>query len=331
MIYPRPVKITGFGKYLPAEMTSRELEHKYTLPYGWSEKFSGVVTRRRVTFETNGYMGARAIEAALANAGLKLSDIDMIISASATFDYPLPNCASVIKSELSDCLKTDIPAIDIDSSCLSFVSAYEYASNLLNGVQYKRIIIVSSEISSIGSNPGNWETLTLFGDAAVAVILQYDEASGSKFIKGGQRTYSEGVYDTIIKGGGNKYYFNDHPFNPELHSFSMNGISLLRLAQKKVPEFMKWFFSDLDVSFDDMDAIIPHQASRTGLNLFKRMYPLKETQMKESLSRYGNCIAASIPITLCDSIEQGEIKRGDLCLLCGTSAGFAIGAVLIKY
>ena len=98
MIQPRPVKIAGFGKYLPAEMTSQELEHKYTIPYGWSEKFSGVQIRHQVSFETNGYMGARAIEAALDNAGMKLCDIDMIISASATFDYPLPNSASVIKS-----------------------------------------------------------------------------------------------------------------------------------------------------------------------------------------------------------------------------------------
>jgi 3-oxoacyl-[acyl-carrier-protein] synthase-3 len=111
----------------------------------------------------------------------------------------------------------------------------------------------------------------------------------------------------------------------------MNGIKLLRLATKKIPEFVQWFFSDLPVSLNDMDAIIPHQASRTGLNLFKRLFPLKENQMKESLSRYGNCIAASIPLTLVDSIEQNEIKRGDLCLLIGTSAGFSIGAVLLKF
>lgn len=331
MKHPKPVRIAGFGKYLPSEMTSRELEHKFTLPYGWSEKYSGVATRHQVSFETNGYMGARAIEAALANAKIKLADIDMIISASATFDYPLPNSASVIKSELTDGLQSDIPAIDIDSTCLSFVSAFEYASILLDGHQYKRIAIVSSEISSIASNPCNWETLTLFGDAAAAIILQYDPDSSSQFLKGGQKTYTEGVYDTIIKGGGNKYYFKDYSFNPDLHSFAMNGLNLLRLAQKKVPEFMNWFFSDLPVSMDDIDVIIPHQTSKTGINLFKKLYPLKVNQMKESLCHYGNCIAASIPLTLCDSIENNEIKRGDLCLLCGTSAGFSIGAVLIKY
>ena len=111
----------------------------------------------------------------------------------------------------------------------------------------------------------------------------------------------------------------------------MNGIKLLRLAAKKLPEFMDWFFSDLPVTFNNIDAIIPHQASKTGLSLFKRLFPLKENQMKESISRYGNCIAASIPLTLVDAIEQGEIKRGDLCLLIGTSAGFSIGAVLIRY
>ncbi|MGL6267952.1 MAG: 3-oxoacyl-[acyl-carrier-protein] synthase III C-terminal domain-containing protein [Chitinophagaceae bacterium] len=331
MIHHKPVKIIGVGKYLPAEMSSMELENKYHIPNGWSEKYSGVLSRHQVSFETNGYMGGRAVEAALKNAGLKLSDMDMIISASASFDYPLPNSASVIKSELPDNLQIDIPAIDIDSSCLSFVSAFEYASNMLNGSQYKRIVIVSAEISSIAANPANWETLTLLGDGAAAVILAYDEASGSEFIRGGLRTYSEGVYDTIFKGGGNKYFYRDHLFDPDIYSFAMNGLKLLRLATKKLPEFMEWFFSGLPVNLTDINVIIPHQPSKTGLSLFKRLFLLKENQMKESISCYGNCIAASIPLTLVDAIEQGEIKRGDLCLLFGTSAGFSIGAVLIKY
>lgn len=331
MKHTRPIKIAGFGKYLPRAISSADLEHDHNLPAGWSEKFSGVVSRHQVSFESNGYMGARAIENALQNCGFKLTDLDLIISASATFDYPLPNSASVIKSELAGALDIQIAGIDIDSSCLSFVSAFEMASSLLDGDQYKRLVIVSSEISSIGANPSNWETFTLLGDAAVAVILEYDESAGSHFIKGGQRTYSEGVYETIIRGGGNKYFYKEHPYQPDLHSFSMNGLKVLRIASKRIPEFMEWFFSDLPFKIEEMDAIIPHQASRTGINLFKRMYPFRECQVKESIAHYGNCIAASIPLTLYDAVEKGEIRRGDLCLLCGTSAGFAIGAVLIKY
>lgn len=321
----------GFGKYLPKQVLSSEIEQRYGLPAGWSERYSGVRARHHATFESNGYMGARAIEQAMENCGLSLSDVDMIISAAATYDYPLPNQASVIKNHLKNGNDYTISTIDINSTCLSFVSAFEFASKLLDGKQYKTIVIVSSEISSKGLDPENWETITLFGDAAVAVVLQYDENSDSLFIKGGQRTYSEGVFDTIIKGGGNEYFFKDHPYDQKLYSFSMNGKNLLRLAKNKIPDFMEWFFCDLPISIHDVNAIIPHQASKTGIMMFRNIYGLMNGQVKENLLTNGNCIAASIPMTFYDAVAAGEIKRGDICLLSGTAAGFSIGGVLIKY
>lgn len=327
----KPIHIAGFGKYLPKAVPSAELEERHGLPAGWSERYSGVRTRHHAQTETNGFMGASALEDALQNCGLRLSDIDMILSAAATFDYPLPNRASIIKSELHQGAGHTVSTIDIDSTCLSFVSALEMASGLLDGKRYRNIAIVSSEIASRGLNVGNWETLTLFGDAAVACILQYAPDSGSLFIKGDQRTYSEGVYDTIIRGGGNRYPFRDHPYDQDLHSFAMNGKNLLRLAHKKVPEFMTAFFSDLPVSITDVPVVIPHQASRFGIQLFRSLFPFRDEQVRETLIDHGNCIAASIPLTLYDSITRGVLRRGDLCLLCGTSAGFSIGSALIKY
>jgi len=221
--------------------------------------------------------------------------------------------------------------LDIDSTCLSFVSALEVAASLLDGVYYKNILIVSSEISSKGLNTKNWETLTLFGDGAAAAVIQHDQSAKSVFIKGMQKTYSEGVFDTIIRGGGNQHFFKDHPYNEELHSFQMNGRNLLRLAKTRIPEFMDSFFENLPLKIEEIDVVIPHQASKMGVNIFKSMYAFKEDQVKETLRECGNCISASIPITLAKTIENGGIQRGDLCLLAGTSAGFSIGAALIQY
>jgi 3-oxoacyl-[acyl-carrier-protein] synthase-3 len=331
MKWGKPVRIAGWGKYLPQAVPSAELEQRCGLPGGWSERYSGVKSRHHVTFENNGYMGARAVERALEDAGLELSAVDLLLSAAATYDYPLPNRASVIKSELQDGNCYTLSTVDIDSTCLSFVSAFEYAARLLDGSQYRTIVIVSSEISSLGLDPTNRETMTLFGDAAVAAVLVYDEESDSRFYKGGQRTWSAGVMDTVIRGGGNRYPYRDHPYDRQLHSFSMNGRNLLRLAMQCLPEFMDWFFSGLPLNLSEVDAVVPHQASKLGIQLFRSLFPLREDMVKESLAQYGNCIAASIPLTLCDAISEGSIRRGDTCLLFGTSAGFSIGAVLMKY
>ncbi len=326
-----PVKIIGSGIYLPAVVSSATIEEKFGLPKGWAEKYSGVSSRHHVTFESNGFMAARAIEKALNFAEKRVSDMDLIISAGATFDFPLPNQSSVVKNELEDRLLSDVGTIDIDTTCLSFVSAFEFAAKLLDGRQYKNIVIVSAEIASKGLNSKNFETLTLFGDGAAAFILSFDESGESQFLKGGLRTYAEGVFHTHIKGGGNQYFFKDHPYDEDLHSFNMQGKKLLRLAKQKGPEFVNWFFKDSGIQMDEIKVVIPHQASKVGISIFKHTLPFEEEKFKGNISTHGNCIAASIPILLHQTIEAGELERGALCMLVGTSAGFSIGAVVFKY
>ena len=332
MNYPgKALKIIASGKYLPEKISSAELERENPfLPEGYSERNSGVFSRHRASFESNGYMGARAAESALEKAGISLSDIDLLISAAATFDYPLPSSSSVIKSEMAGAEQAGFPTLDIDSTCLSFVSAFEVAAKMLDGKQYRNILIVSSEIASKGLNRNDPETFTLFGDAAVAFILTLEEGP-SYFAGAWFRSYSEGLACTIIRGGGNKHHFRDTPYDESLFSFEMKGIQMLKLAQRTLPDFMQMVLEELSMQLNDFDAIIPHQASKTGLQLFQRLFRPDEGKLKTNLDRYGNCIAASIPLLLHDCMENGGIRRGDLCLLFGTSAGFSIGALAFRY
>lgn len=327
----KPFKITGFGTYYPENIIeSSDLESKYGLPNGWSERYSGVKRRHHVTTETNAFLGARALEKALAKAKIKVDEIDLLISASATYDYPLPNQSSLIKYELSGSENTDFACVDMDATCLSFVAAMDYASRFLDGKRYRHIAIVSSEIASNGLNPDNWETLTLFGDGAAAMILSYNENSRSGAIHFDMKTYAEGAYNTIIRGGGNALFFKDNPYSPELHSFKMEGKKLLRMAKQKIPVFMDAFFENLDGSIEDIDFIIPHQASKMGVWMFEKLYDFKDGQVLRNLESKGNCIAASIPSVLIENIENGTIQQGNTVLLCGTAAGFSIGGILIK-
>lgn len=327
----RSLKIISMGTYLPKLRTSEEIEDAFGIPRGWSEKYSGVKQRHHVTTESNGFMGAKAAEKALEKAALKLEDVNLLLFAGGTYDYPLPNQASIIKKEMRDGEKCNVPAIDIDSTCLSFVVALDFASRMLNNSDMKRILIVTAETASKGLNHNNWETTTLFGDGAAAAIVEYDPSGNSNLIKSMQKTYSQGVYEAMIKGGGNVNFFKDHPYDMEFHSFQMKGKNLLKLAKKHVPKFLKEFYAEVPFKIEDTTAIIPHQASKMGMHIFTSMYSFKENQVKKSLDKYGNCIAASIPITLADCIESGDIKRGDTCLLSGTSAGFSIGGILITY
>ncbi|WP_416864909.1 MAG: ketoacyl-ACP synthase III [Imperialibacter sp.] len=327
----RPFKIVGAGYCLPSKCVhSQEMEKELGLPVGWIYKYSGVEKRHLATTESNSWLGAEALKKAMRNAGLQPEDLGCLIAASATFDYPLPNKASMIKHELG-WHDTDLSCIDIDTTCLSFVTALDYASRLLNNSDCRHIAIVSAEIASKGLNPEHKETFSLFGDAAAAIIVSFDDTGESGLVKHRLVTYSEGAEHTIIRGGGNKFFFKDHPYDATLHSFSMEGKKLLKLAMQKVPEFAEKLFCQTGSSIGEVDLIIPHQASKSGLLLLDSLLDGNTDKVVNNLASYGNCIAASIPLALTEAIESGRLKRGDSCLLIGTAAGFSVGGLLFKF
>ena len=194
MLLNKPIKILAMANYLPVKLSSTKLEEMMGIPKGWSIKYSGVENRHRASFETNGYMGAKAADKALVKAGMNLNDVDLILSASGTYDYPLPNQSSIIKSEMKDGLNCNTATLDVDNTCLSFVNALEIAANMINEKGIETVLIVSSEIASNGLDPHNFETTTLFGDGAAAAVVTLDTEGKSIFIKSSFKTYSEGVH-----------------------------------------------------------------------------------------------------------------------------------------
>jgi len=330
----RPFKIIGLGKFLPkTKVTNEELEAKLKLPKGWIYKYTGVKTRCHVKKETVSTMGAEALQKAMDDAKIKLNDLDMLIGGGATFDYALPNRSSSIANQFKASKNCNFPCVDINATCLSFVSALDYASYKLQDPDINTIAIVTSEVASKGLDSNNAETFSLFGDAAVAFIITRDDTSETGLIRHTINTYTTCNQDTIIKGGGIKYYPKEYPYDEELYSFQMNGKKLLRFTKSVLPKFLNNFLNPINSKLEDIDFLIPHQASKLGLRLFEEHTKgyKKENTVTGQLEKYGNCIAASIPLAFVESVENGNIKRGDTCLLCGTAAGVSIGGVLIKY
>ena len=325
-----PFHIAGYGTAFPAnKVTSSALEARLDLPAGWSERYSGVKERYHVDTDTNASLGAEAARRALQNAGLEFADIDLLISASATFDRILPHQSSLLKHALDPRDAQDTATFDLNSSCLSFVTALDTAARRLDD-DCRHILIVSSEIASRGLDPADPKTATLFGDAAAAFILTRDKTGTHGSLKYRQKTYSAGVHGATIIGGGSEHYFTREAFDPSLLYFKMESKALLRMALLHLKPFMQDFFADLPIELTDLDLFIPHQASKTGLAAFQNMFNLPPEKIFLNLATQGNCIAASIPTALAQALSQGRIQSGDTVMLAGTSAGFGIGALLLK-
>lgn len=327
----RAFSIRGVGKYVPKRsVLSSDIEKEIGLPENWIFTNIGVQTRYHATEESNTIMGKLALELALKNAELLIDDIDCLIAASTTFDYVIPNRSSLIKNAFEEAEKLDFPCIDINTVCTSFITALDYASMLFATSKIQNVAIVTSEISSKGLNPGNPETYSLFGDAAAAIIVSRTDQNRG-LIQYISKTYSKEAKATIIEGGGNVNHPKHVPYDPALHSFKMDGKNLLRSVQYALPKFLDDFFKAASSSLAKIDLIVPHQASKLGLRMLTNLNDGNSDNIVDHLKDYGNCIAASIPLALVISIENGRLEEGDSCFLLGTAAGITIGGLLFTY
>ncbi len=326
-----PLKIIGLGRYLPPRVVpSSELEKICGVPAGWVERRNGVRERRWVTDETSSFMAAQAACEALDEAGLTPRQLDLIINASGTAEQAIPDTGALIQRQLG-LGKSGIPAMTVHTTCLSFVAAMDVAANFLQTGRYKNILIASADVASCGINPKEPESASLVGDAAAAVVVtRSKDVEASRLLHAHFKTYGEGAYLTAIMGGGSGRHprYPDH--RPEDDLFHMDGPAVLRMVREIGDDFLEELYPGLSKSLLDIDVVVPHQASKVGLLMLTR-FGWPQQKIMHTLEWLGNCVAASIPVTLYQAVRDGNIRRGNKVLLAGTGAGLSIGGLVLTF
>ena len=326
-----PLKIIGLGRYLPQRVVpSSQLEKMCGLPAGWVERRNGVRERRWVTDETSSFMGAQAGREALDEAGLRPDQIDLIVNASGTAEQAIPDTGALIQRQLG-LGDSGIPSMTVHTTCLSFISGLDVAANFLCTGRYKNILIVSSDISSCGINPQEPESASLVGDAAAAVVVTRSQSGERSLLHHAHmKTYGAGAYLTTILGGGSGRPPNRPTTRPQDNLFHMDGPAVLRMVRKVGDDFLEELYPGLSKGLMDIDAVVPHQASKVGLLMLTHFgWPAKK--IMHTLEWLGNCVAASIPATLYEAVRQDQIRRGDKVLIAGTGAGLYMGGLVLTY
>ena len=307
----RKIQFTGYGVELP----------RNTVDFGGQ-------TRYRISGEEKQIsLAVSACEKALENASITVNDIDCIVSASAVGIQPIPCMAALIHEKIAK--GTSIPALDINTTCTSFMTALDTMSYLLEAGRYKRVLIFSCDVASRALNPKQKESFQLFSDGAVAFIIEKtDKEIG--VIDAMQKTWSEGAHSTEIRGG----LSNLHPENyseetKEEFMFDMNGKTVLSLSMKKIPEMMKEFLENNDMKISDIDMVVPHQAS-VAMPIVMEKLGVTEDRFINEVKEFGNMVSASVPLALAHGLENRKIKNGDTILLIGTAAGLTTNLLLIR-
>lgn len=329
----RNVKIISTGKYLPPNIIhSSELDKNLGRPNNWTLKHTGIESRRYITNETASQMAAIAINQALDNANMPLQEIECIVSASGAMEQAIPATAALVQKALN-AEHLGIPCFDVNSTCLSFVTALDLISGLIELGQYNNAIIVSSEIAS---NALNWDdpySCTLFGDGAVAVIIGKTTNPGtSKILCSKMHTYSNGSSYAEVIGGGNKYHPREYSEETKTNFlFKMDGEKIYKLASKYLPGIVNDTLKAVNMSMNEIDMVIPHQASLLAMKLAQKKLGITDEKFMNIIKNHGNTIAASIPMALHEAITQKKIERGNIIMMIGTSAGLSIGAMIVEY
>lgn len=305
------IQFKGYGIELPKNTVELKGQVRYRISEG----------------ESQISLAVSACEKALKNANITINDIDCIVSASAVGIQPIPCTAALIHEKIAK--GTSIPALDINTTCTSFITALDTMSYLVEAGRYERVLIVSCDVASKALNPKQKESFQLFSDGAAAFVIEKTEKEIG-VIDAIQKTWSEGAHSTEIRGG----LSNFHPKNysemtKEEYMFDMNGKTVLSLSISKIPELMKNFLKNNGMKVSDIDMTVPHQAS-VAMPLVMQKLGIEKDKFLDEVKEFGNMVSASVPITLVHGLENGKIKSGNTILLIGTAAGLTTNMMLIK-
>ena len=325
--------IVGHGRYVPDTLVSaEEIDQKLNLPIGWTFKHTGVQTRYVASSDqSNADLGAIALQRALDQANLNPADLDLIVCASGSFDQPIPFNACLLMQRLG-WEQYPIASFDIDATCLSFLVALDVVTGLLMAGRYGRVAIVTSEIASLSLDPKDPKTYGLFGDAAAAIIVEQSTTeTGVTVTHRKFETHAGGASMVRVEGGGNARHPRHHPFRDADYCFKMEAFDLLRFTIPRFDQFFADFLKNSQLKPADFDLVIPHQVSRVGLEHFVKTYSFAPETVWANLNRYGNCIAASLPLSLSEALDAGRLNPGGRVLLLGTAAGVSLGAMVLRH
>jgi 3-oxoacyl-[acyl-carrier-protein] synthase III len=331
-------KITGLGFYVPDNVvTNDDLSKLMDTNDEWIQERTGIKERRHIVRgeDTTTSMGVKAAKIALERSKIANDDIDFIVFATISPDYYFPGPGVALQNELG--LKT-IGALDIRNQCSGFIYALSVADQFIKTGMYKNILVVASEVQSLGldmTDRGRGVSV-IFGDGAGAVVLSREEDLTKGILS--THLHSEGVHAkelaVLAPGMGGRWITDiiaDNNPDDESYFPHMNGQFVFKNAVVRFSEVINEGLQANNLEVSDIDLLIPHQANLRISQFIQQKFKLSDDQVFNNIQKYGNTTAASIPIALTEAWEQGKIKEGDTIVLAAFGSGFTWASAIIKW
>lgn len=321
----------SIGAYVPPKiMTNADFEKIIDTSDEWITKRTGIKERRIANEgEASSDLGARAGEVAIQRAGISKEDIDLVICATVTPDFLcMPSTACLIAAKLG---LTNIMAFDVSAACTGFVYALNVAKAFIESGMKKNVLIVGAEKYSAILDYTDRTTCFLFGDGAGAAVICATNDKNESIID--VNCSSDGNYEDLIKtpGGGSKNPCSQEVLENKMACIKMKGNETFKLAVKTLTSDVKVMLEKHNLTNDDINHFIPHQANYRIIKAVGEALGLSEEQTVVTVDKYGNTSAASIPMAMNYAFEQGELKAGDTILFDAFGGGLTWGSALFRF
>lgn len=347
---PRSI-IAGTGMYVPKNViTNDDLTRYMDTSDAWIQERTGIKERRFADREgeTTTTMGVEAARMAMERAGVTAKDIDFIVFATLSPDYYFPGCGVLVQRAMG---MGEIGALDVRNQCSGFIYALSVADQFIRSGMYRNILVIGSEKHSFGldlSTRGR-NVSVIFGDGAGAVVLQPTEEEGKGLLSTHLHSdgadaevlamYNPGTHANHWKEGladfdkaGIAQQFMSHAMIDKAQLFpNMDGQAVFKKAVIKFPEVIGEALEKNGYQPSDLKLLIPHQANLRISQFVQHKLHLRDDQVYNNIQRYGNTTAASIPIALCEAVQDGRIEKDDLVCLAAFGSGFTWASALIKW
>lgn len=329
MIKGKSVDILSIGAYTPEKrLTNPDLEKMVNTSDEWIVTRTGIKERRIADPDMAvSDMGYRAGELAIKRAGIDPSEIQMVIACTATPDmlFPATSCLIQAKLGLPECI-----CFDVEAGCSGFVYGLSIASQFIKAGTMDTILVVGGDALSRITNWEDRNTCVLFGDGAGAVVLRAGTGDGGIL---GFELSSNGHFAEVLQMqvGGSKMPATVENIQKNLHKIQMEGREVFKQAVTRMSDSTNKLLSKLNLSINDIDAYIPHQANIRIIEAVSKRLGVPTEKVITNVDRYGNTSCASIPIAWNEAFELGKLKKGDLLLFTAVGAGLTWGSLIARW
>ncbi|WP_156130445.1 beta-ketoacyl-ACP synthase III [Paenibacillus durus] len=323
----RPVGIIGTGKYVPERiLTNSDLEKIVETNDEWIVSRTGIRERHiAAPDQATSDLAYEAALRALASAGMKPEDLDLIIVATITPDTTFPSTACILQDKLG---AKGAAAFDLSAACSGFVYSLATAVGFIQNGMYNNALIIGADALSRITDYTDRNTCVLFGDGAGAVILgEVPEGRGFKSFDLG----AEGAGGPLLKleGGGSRLPASVETVEGKKHFIYMNGREVFKFAVRVMGTATEKVLGKAGLTKEDIDLFVPHQANIRIIQSAMQRLDLPPEKCVINVDKYANTSAASIPLALVEAAEEGRMKEGDTVLMVGFGGGLTWGASIL--